>query len=105
MLPEAISQASANQRAGRCGRVAAGICYRLYEESDFLARPEYTDPEIRRTNLASVILQMLEITPALGALRLNFRAAGASAFIVSSDQAFMRQAAQKALADFAALTP
>lgn len=55
---EAISQASANQRKGRCGRVAPGICYRLYEESDFLGRPEFTDPEIRRTNLASVILQM-----------------------------------------------
>ncbi|MFZ5756065.1 MAG: ATP-dependent RNA helicase HrpA [Pseudomonadota bacterium] len=56
---EAISQASASQRAGRCGRIAPGVCYRLYEEQDFLARPAYTDPEIRRTNLASVILQML----------------------------------------------
>jgi len=55
---EAISQASANQRAGRCGRVAAGICIRLYSEEDFAARPEFTDPEILRTNLASVILQM-----------------------------------------------
>ena len=55
---EAISQASANQRKGRCGRVADGICIRLYEEEDFLARPEYTEPEILRTNLASVILQM-----------------------------------------------
>ncbi|MBC7191003.1 ATP-dependent RNA helicase HrpA [Marinobacter sp.] len=55
---EAISQASANQRAGRCGRVAPGICFRLYDEQDFLGRPEYTDPEILRTNLASVILQM-----------------------------------------------
>lgn len=55
---EAISQASANQRKGRCGRVAPGLCFRLYEESDFLGRPEFTDPEIRRTNLASVILQM-----------------------------------------------
>jgi len=55
---EAISQASANQRAGRCGRVAAGICIRLYSEDDYLGRPEFTDPEILRTNLASVILQM-----------------------------------------------
>ncbi len=55
---EAISQASANQRAGRCGRVADGICIRLYAEDDFLARPEFTEPEILRTNLASVILQM-----------------------------------------------
>ena len=56
---EAISQASANQRKGRCGRVAEGICIRLYEQSDFDSRPEFTDPEIKRTNLASVILQML----------------------------------------------
>jgi len=56
---EAISQASANQRKGRCGRVAEGVCIRLYEQSDFDARPEFTDPEIKRTNLASVILQML----------------------------------------------
>jgi ATP-dependent helicase HrpA len=55
---EAISQASANQRAGRCGRVADGICIRLYSEEDYAARPEFTDPEILRTNLASVILQM-----------------------------------------------
>jgi ATP-dependent helicase HrpA len=55
---EPISQASATQRAGRCGRVAPGICIRLYEEEDLLARPEFTDPEILRTNLASVILQM-----------------------------------------------
>ncbi|MDQ6993749.1 MAG: ATP-dependent RNA helicase HrpA [Mariprofundus sp.] len=55
---EAISQASANQRAGRCGRVAAGICIRLYSEESFNNRSEQTDPEIRRTNLASVILQM-----------------------------------------------
>ncbi len=56
---EAISQASANQRKGRCGRVAEGICVRLYSEEDFLGRSEFTDPEIKRTNLASVILQML----------------------------------------------
>lgn len=55
---EAISQASANQRKGRCGRVADGICIRLYTEDDFLVRPEFTDPEILRTSLASVILQM-----------------------------------------------
>ena len=58
---EAISQASANQRAGRCGRVSNGICYRLYEEDDFNNRPEFTDPEIVRTNLAAVILQMLHL--------------------------------------------
>ena len=55
---EAISQASANQRKGRCGRLADGICIRLYAEDDFLSRPEFTEPEILRTNLASVILQM-----------------------------------------------
>ncbi|HEY7486074.1 MAG TPA: ATP-dependent RNA helicase HrpA [Streptosporangiaceae bacterium] len=55
---EAISQASANQRKGRCGRTSDGICIRLYSEDDFAARPEYTDAEILRTNLASVILQM-----------------------------------------------
>ena len=58
---EAISQASANQRAGRCGRTEPGTCIRLYEESDFQGRPEFTDPEIRRTNLAAVILQMLNL--------------------------------------------
>jgi ATP-dependent helicase HrpA len=58
---EAISQASANQRKGRCGRVSEGICIRLYSEEDFLSRPEFTDPEILRTNLASVILQMTAI--------------------------------------------
>lgn len=55
---EKISQASANQRAGRCGRVAAGVCIRIYDEDDFNNRPEFTEPEILRTNLASVILQM-----------------------------------------------
>ena len=55
---ESISQASAEQRAGRCGRVAAGICYRLYDELQFAGRQTYTDPEIKRTNLASVLLQM-----------------------------------------------
>ncbi len=58
---ESVSQASANQRLGRCGRVADGICIRLYSEEDFLSRPEFTDPEILRTNLASVILQMTAI--------------------------------------------
>ncbi|EOA3784876.1 ATP-dependent RNA helicase HrpA [Vibrio vulnificus] len=55
---EPVSQASANQRKGRCGRVQEGICIRLYSEDDFNSRPEFTDPEILRTNLASVILQM-----------------------------------------------
>ncbi|MCK5819352.1 MAG: ATP-dependent RNA helicase HrpA [Psychromonas sp.] len=64
---EPISQASANQRLGRCGRVSEGVCIRLYSEDDFLSRPEFTDPEILRTNLSSVILQML----ALGLGELN----------------------------------
>ncbi|WP_078455479.1 ATP-dependent RNA helicase HrpA [Solemya velum gill symbiont] len=55
---ERVSQASANQRKGRCGRVAEGICIRLYSEEDFESRREFTEPEIQRTNLASVILQM-----------------------------------------------
>lgn len=55
---EPISQASANQRMGRCGRIAPGVCYRLYGEQDFLSRPAFTDAEIRRVNLASVVLQM-----------------------------------------------
>ncbi|GIZ13701.1 ATP-dependent RNA helicase HrpA [Pseudomonas sp. NCCP-436] len=58
---EPVSQASANQRKGRCGRVEPGICIRLYSEEDFLSRPEFTDPEILRTNLAAVILQMLHL--------------------------------------------
>lgn len=58
---EPVSQASANQRKGRCGRVAEGICIRLYSEEEFLSRPEFTDPEILRTNLAAVILQMLRM--------------------------------------------
>ena len=58
---EPISQASANQRAGRCGRVAAGICFRLYSEENFNNRPAHTDPEILRTNLAHVILQMANL--------------------------------------------
>ncbi|CAM05376.1 ATP-dependent helicase HrpA [Saccharopolyspora erythraea NRRL 2338] len=58
---EPVSQASANQRKGRCGRVSEGICIRLYSEQDFESRPEFTDPEILRTNLASVILQMTSL--------------------------------------------
>ena len=55
---ERVSQASADQRKGRCGRIAPGVCYRLYSEADHLSQPAYTDPEIRRTNLAAVVLQM-----------------------------------------------
>ncbi|MDD9893310.1 MAG: ATP-dependent RNA helicase HrpA, partial [Gammaproteobacteria bacterium] len=58
---EPVSQASANQRQGRCGRTSPGICIRLYEEADFIARPEFTEPEIRRTNLANVLLQMHDL--------------------------------------------
>lgn len=58
---EPVSQASADQRAGRCGRVGPGVCIRLYAEDDFAARPPFTEPEILRTNLASVMLQMLSI--------------------------------------------
>ena len=63
---EAVSQASANQRTGRCGRTSDGICIRLYTEDDFAGRPEFTDPEILRTNLASVILRMAALD--LGAM-------------------------------------
>ena len=63
---EPVSQASANQRSGRCGRVSSGVCIRLYSEDDFKHRPEFTDPEILRTNLATVILQMLALD--LGAI-------------------------------------
>jgi ATP-dependent helicase HrpA len=55
---EAIAQSAANQRAGRCGRVAAGVCIRLYDENDYLQRPKFTDPEILRSSLAAVILKM-----------------------------------------------
>src|SRR5499425_883014 len=58
---EPISQASANQRKGRCGRTSDGICIRLYSQDDFTGRPEFTDPEILRTNLASVILRMADL--------------------------------------------
>ena len=55
---EPISRASADQRKGRCGRIAPGTCYRLYDEADFLTRPEFADPEVQRVNLASVLLRM-----------------------------------------------
>ncbi len=55
---EKVAKSSADQRAGRCGRVAEGVCYRLYSEEDFLNRPNFTEPEIKRTNLAQVVLQM-----------------------------------------------
>ena len=58
LMVEPISQAAANQRAGRCGRVADGICIRLYDETDFIGRPRFTDPEILRSSLAAVILRM-----------------------------------------------
>ncbi|WP_367346767.1 ATP-dependent RNA helicase HrpA [Stenotrophomonas bentonitica] len=58
---EDISQASANQRKGRCGRVSEGVCYRLYSEADFQSRAEFTDPEIRRSSLSGVILRMLQL--------------------------------------------
>jgi ATP-dependent helicase HrpA len=58
---EPISQASADQRKGRCGRIAAGVCFRLYAEADYLSRPRYTDPEILRASLANVILRMLAL--------------------------------------------
>lgn len=63
---EPVSRASADQRKGRCGRMSSGVCIRLYEESDYRSRPEFTDPEILRTNLASVILQMYALN--LGAI-------------------------------------
>jgi len=58
---EPISQASADQRKGRCGRISEGVCIRLYDEDDYLSRPAFTEPEIQRTNLASVILSMLSL--------------------------------------------
>ncbi len=61
LLVERVSQASANQRAGRCGRVAEGICIRLYSEEDFKSRPAFTDPEIMRSNLAAVILRAMSL--------------------------------------------
>jgi ATP-dependent helicase HrpA len=58
---EPVSQASADQRKGRCGRVASGICWRLYDEADYAARPRYTDPELKRSSLAGVILRLLSL--------------------------------------------
>src|SRR5690606_36732105 len=58
---EAISRASADQRSGRCGRIAPGVCIRLYSEEDYASRDAYATPEVRRTNLASVILQTLSL--------------------------------------------
>jgi ATP-dependent helicase HrpA len=74
---ERISQASANQRSGRCGRVSHGTCIRLYSEEDFASRPLFTDPEIQRTNLSAVILQML---------MLNLGNIGAFPFIDKPEQ-------------------
>lgn len=61
LLVEPVSQASANQRSGRCGRIAPGVCVRLYDETDYEARDEFTQPELLRSNLASVILQMADL--------------------------------------------
>ena len=61
LMVEAISQASANQRAGRCGRTSSGVCVRLFDEADYAARDEFTQPELLRSNLASVILQMADL--------------------------------------------
>ena len=82
LLVEPISQSSANQRAGRCGRVANGICIRLYEQKDFDARPRFTDPEILRSSLAGVILRMKS-------LRLG----------VVEDFAFLERPSGRAIAD------
>src|SRR3546814_5849954 len=65
---EPISQASANQRAGRCGRIGPGVCVRLYAEDDFKARAPFTDPEVLRSSLASVILRSEEHTSELQSL-------------------------------------
>ena len=82
LMVEPISQAAANQRSGRCGRVADGICIRLYDEQDFAARPRFTDPEILRSSLAGVILRMK-------ALRLG----------VVEDFPFLEAPAGRAIAD------
>ncbi|WP_394938710.1 ATP-dependent RNA helicase HrpA [Psychromicrobium sp. YIM B11713] len=87
---ERISQASANQRAGRCGRVSDGICIRLYSEEDYRSRREFTDPEILRTNLAAVILQMISIGVAKGPKDV-------------SDFPFVEPPDEKAIADGVAL--
>ncbi len=91
---EKVSQASANQRSGRCGRVAPGIAIRLYAESDFLARSVYTEPEIQRTNLAAVILQM-------HALKLGDIAA--FPFVEPPDARYIRDG-QRTLRELGALT-
>ncbi|WP_374012129.1 ATP-dependent RNA helicase HrpA [Pseudoxanthomonas koreensis] len=98
---EPISRASADQRKGRCGRIAEGVCYRLYAEADFLSRPEFTDPEIRRSSLAGVILRMLH----LGLDRIEGRgrrrhqdAAADSARIVE-DFPFLEPPDERAIAD------
>ena len=79
LLVEPISQAAANQRAGRCGRVANGICIRLYDEKDFAGRPRFTDPEILRSSLAGVILRMksLHLGDGRGLSRSSSRRSGA----------------------------
>ena len=92
---EAISQAAANQRKGRCGRIAPGVCIRLYAEADFLGRPEFTEPEIRRTHLASVMLQMENL--GLGSLH-QFD------FLDPPDYRLINDA-QKLLIELGALTP
>ncbi|MBS0287651.1 MAG: ATP-dependent RNA helicase HrpA, partial [Proteobacteria bacterium] len=78
---EAISQASADQRMGRCGRVGPGICYRLYSKEDYQSRPLYTEPEILRTNLAAVILKMLS---------LNFDSIETFPFVEAPDSRFIK---------------
>lgn len=82
---EPISQASAAQRAGRCGRVAPGVCIRLYSEQDFAARPRYTEPEILRTNLAAVLLQMAALQIGdIESSRSSIRRTGAASATASS---------------------
>ncbi|MFT8258108.1 MAG: ATP-dependent RNA helicase HrpA [Candidatus Symbiodolus clandestinus] len=92
---EAISQASANQRKGRCGRVAPGICIRLYSEADFLSRSLYTEPAILRTNLAAIILQML----AYGLLPIT-----QFPFLDPPDQRYL-QSGLRLLQELGAITP
>ena len=89
---EPVSQASANQRAGRCGRIAPGTCIRLYSEADFLSRPAFTDPEIRRASLAGVILRML-------ALGLGETGRGAARGDVIADFPFLEPPDPRAIAD------
>ena len=91
---EKISRASANQRSGRCGRVGPGVAIRLYSEDDYLARPEFTEPEIQRTNLAAVILQMHALK--LGDIE-------AFPFVEPPDGRFVRDG-QRTLRELGALT-